>query len=167
MTQQNAALVEQTAAAAAAMKDQACALAHEVDRFRLPQGFETPEASVHEPAIDFDFDKAIEAHRQWKVKLRKAIAEHEKLDSDKICRDDQCPLGQWIHGPGGAQWGSRPTFVDLMTKHAEFHEAAGSVAKRINAGQYAQAEKLIGSGSHFAQISTEVATILTRAKRGL
>ena len=38
MTQQNAALVEQTAAAAAAMKDQAQTLAMEVDRFRLPAG---------------------------------------------------------------------------------------------------------------------------------
>jgi methyl-accepting chemotaxis protein len=37
MTQQNAALVEQTAAAAAAMKDQAHALAEEVGRFRLPE----------------------------------------------------------------------------------------------------------------------------------
>ncbi|HJV50012.1 MAG TPA: methyl-accepting chemotaxis protein, partial [Noviherbaspirillum sp.] len=36
MTQQNAALVEQTAAAAAAMKDQADALAQEVARFKLP-----------------------------------------------------------------------------------------------------------------------------------
>ena len=69
MTQQNAALVEQTAAAAAAMKDQACALAHEVDRFRLPQGFEAPEASVHEPAIDFDFDKAIEGKRRLSTLL--------------------------------------------------------------------------------------------------
>ena len=36
MTQQNAALVEETAAAAAALRDQAVALAHEVDRFKLP-----------------------------------------------------------------------------------------------------------------------------------
>ena len=36
MTQQNAALVEQTAAAAASLKDQAWALAQEVGRFRLP-----------------------------------------------------------------------------------------------------------------------------------
>ena len=36
MTQQNAALVEQTAAAASAMKDQAFALAEEVARFKLP-----------------------------------------------------------------------------------------------------------------------------------
>jgi len=40
MTQQNAALVEQTAAAASAMKQQATALAAEVDRFRMPAGVE-------------------------------------------------------------------------------------------------------------------------------
>lgn len=67
----------------------------------------------------------------------------------------------------GAQWGARPTFVDLLNKHAEFHKAAGDVARRIHAGQLEQAERLIGSGSHFAQVSTEVATLLTRAKRGL
>jgi methyl-accepting chemotaxis protein len=38
MTQQNAALVEQTAAAASALKDQAIGLAGEVDKFRLPVG---------------------------------------------------------------------------------------------------------------------------------
>ena len=38
MTQQNAALVEQTAAAASALKDQALGLATEVARFKLPGG---------------------------------------------------------------------------------------------------------------------------------
>ena len=38
MTQQNAALVEQTAAASSALKDQALGLATEVARFRLPGG---------------------------------------------------------------------------------------------------------------------------------
>jgi methyl-accepting chemotaxis protein len=45
MTQQNAALVEQTAAAAAAMKDQAMVLAGEVARFRMPEG-RVPDATA-------------------------------------------------------------------------------------------------------------------------
>ncbi|MDE1949391.1 MAG: CZB domain-containing protein [Burkholderiales bacterium] len=167
MTQQNAALVEETAAAASAMKSQATALATQVARFRLPEGSQVARESAPGVVVDFDFDQAIEAHRQWKVKLRQAIAEHEKLDADKICRDDQCPLGRWIHGPGGAHWGGRPDFVELTARHARFHEAAGAVARRINQGAFADAERLIGSGSVFAQISTEVATLLTRAKRGL
>jgi len=168
MTQQNAALVEQTAAASAAMKDQAQTLAVEVARFRLPADARpatTPDGPV--AVDDFDFGKAIEAHRAWKVKLRQAIAENTQLDADTICRDDRCPLGQWLHGAGGQRWGNRPSFVDLLHKHAEFHQEAGAVARRINARQYDHAEKLIGSGSRFAQISTEVATLLTRAKRGL
>ena len=167
MTQQNAALVEQTAAAAAAMKDQAEGLAHEVDRFKLPVGLALPPAAVEAPADRFDFDQAIDAHRQWKVRLRQAIAERATLDAATICLDDRCPLGQWLHGSGGRQWGGRPGFVALLEKHAEFHQVAGGVAKRINAGAMDEAERLIGSGSRFAQVSTEVCTLLSRAKRGL
>ena len=98
--------------------------------------------------------------------LRQAIAEHGQLDADTICRDDRCPLGQWLHGQGGQRWGSQPGFVALLEKHAEFHGAAGAVARQINGGAYADAERLIGSGSAFARASNEVATLLMRAKRG-
>ncbi|MCX2861270.1 methyl-accepting chemotaxis protein [Paucibacter sp. PLA-PC-4] len=165
-TQQNAALVEETAAAAASMKQQADELAAEVGRFRLPDGLRLDEAPAAEGA-SFDFDGAINAHRQWKVKLRQAIAEHGKLDAETICRDDRCPLGRWLHGDGGRRWRTRPSFVALVDKHAEFHRTAGEVARRINGGQYEQAERLIGSGSNFARISTEVSTLLTQAKRDL
>jgi len=167
MTQQNAAMVEESAAAASAMKDQAQALAAEVGRFRLPAGADQAADDVTVGVEDFDFEAAIAAHRQWKVKLRQAIAKHEQLEADTICRDDRCPLGRWIHGPGGQRWGSKPTFTELLGKHAEFHRAAGNVARKINSGDYANAERLIGSGSEFALVSTEVATLLTRAKRGL
>jgi len=167
-TQQNAALVEETAAAATAMKSQAQTMSQEVARFVLPKGDSAATSTALAlTQANFDFDKAIEAHRQWKVKLRQAIAEHAQLDADTVCRDDRCPLGQWLHGAGGAQWGSRPLFSHLVQKHAEFHTEAGGVARKINARQYEDAERLIGSGSRFAQVSTEVATLLTQAKRGL
>ncbi|MBL8276800.1 MAG: cache domain-containing protein [Pelomonas sp.] len=165
-TQQNAALVEETAAAAASMKSQADSLVGEVARFALPA--DMPDDDDPQPMrADFDFDAAIGAHRDWKVRLRQAIADHDRLDAETICRDDQCPLGRWLHGDGERRWRGRPTFVALVDKHAQFHQAAGDVARRINGGQYEQAERLIGSGSTFARISTEVATLLTQAKRGL
>ena len=167
MTQQNAAMVEQTAAAANAMQDQARTLQHEVARFRLPAGLVAQRTAKVVSVADFDFDKAIDAHRQWKVKLRQAISERGHLDADTICKDDQCPLGKWIHGPGGKQWSHKPRFAELTERHAEFHREAGSVAKRINAGAFAEAERMIGSGSRFAQVSTEVSTLLTQAKRGI
>ncbi len=167
MTQQNAALVEQTAAATAAMKDQAVFLADQVKHIQMPEAHAAVAPVRATEVADFDFEKAIEAHRQWKVRLRKAISEHAKLDADTICRDDQCPLGKWIHGAGGSRWGAKTSFVNLKGKHASFHEVAGGVARKINAGQYSDADALIGPGSQFARISTEVSTLLTQAKRGL
>jgi methyl-accepting chemotaxis protein len=60
-----------------------------------------------------------------------------------------------------------PPSRTILERHAEFHQVAGYVARQINAGAVDQAERLIGSGSRFAQVSTEVCTLLTRAKRGL
>ncbi|MFZ5520917.1 MAG: hypothetical protein ACOZD0_06905 [Pseudomonadota bacterium] len=71
-----------------------------------------------------------------------------------------------FQGPGGQRWGNRPTFVTLKARHADFHRAAGNVARRINDGRRDEAEQLIGSGSAFSQLSTEVTLLLTRARRG-
>ncbi|MCP5269868.1 MAG: CZB domain-containing protein [Burkholderiaceae bacterium] len=166
-TQSNAALVEQTAAAAAALKEQAQTLSGRVARFKLPEGGQDVAVVEREPQVtDFDFDTAIEAHRHWKVKLRSAIEKREQLDAATICRDDQCPLGRWLHGPGGARWGSKPGFSTLLQAHAGFHQAAGQVAQTINRGAYDQANHLLGSGSKFAQASNETVTAILRAKRG-
>ena len=167
MTQQNAAMVAETAAAAVTMRTQAHNLADELARFKLPEGT-VARAQATARATDpehFDFDSAIEAHRQWKVKLRTAIADRQKLDADAICKDNLCPLGKWIHGPGGARWGSHPIFTDLRSKHAEFHAAAGDAARKINSGGFGDAEELIGSGSPFAHTSNDVTAALTRARR--
>ncbi len=167
-TQANAALVEQTAAAAQALREQAAQLAQRVSRFRLPDGNAPAAAPAAAAAVaDFDLDKAVDAHRAWKVKLRSAIAQREQLDADAICRDDRCPLGQWLHGPGGTRWGARPAFVALLDEHAEFHRAAGEVAATINRGAYDQAERLLGSGSHFAEASNRTVTAILRVKRDL
>ncbi|RVT52881.1 chemotaxis protein [Rubrivivax albus] len=108
----------------------------------------------------------MKAHRNWKVKLRSAIDNREQLDAATICRDHQCPLGRWLHGPGGARWGSSPGFTTLLDAHAGFHRAAGQMAENINRSAYDQANHLLGSGSKFAQASNETVTAILRAKRG-
>jgi len=169
-TQQNAALVEETAAAAGAQRDAAQALADRVARFQLPAAANQAArhdrlALDHMPVADFNFDAAIEAHRAWKVKLRSAIAKHEQLDTDTISRDDCCPLGKWLHGPGGQRYGSKPRFVELVEHHSAFHRSAGEVATAINRGRYEDAERLLNSGSEFARCSTDVSTVLSAIKR--
>lgn len=168
MTQQNAAMVEQTAAAATFMEQQAIQLGEEVSRFSLPPEQKSTELSVNlAEGANFDFNQAIDAHRQWKVKLRTAISKQETLDVNTICRDDCCPLGMWLHGKGGKHWNGQPIFRQLIDKHAQFHKAAGAVAEKINRHLFDDAEKLIGSGSHFANVSSDVSTLLSSAKRAL
>ncbi|MCX8006154.1 MAG: methyl-accepting chemotaxis protein, partial [Burkholderiaceae bacterium] len=167
-TQANAALVEETASAAETLKQQARQLADRVARFRLPEGSVAAAAAVPAAAAPaFDFAKAVEAHRAWKVKLRSAIAKREKLDAATVKRDDCCPLGQWLHGEGGSRWSTRPAFVDLVAKHREFHLAAGEVAETINRGAYEQAERLLGGGSRFAEASNTTVAAIQRAQREL
>jgi len=169
MTQQNAALVEESAAAATAQQASAQALLAQVQRFKLPEAMASATQLAlhagHEPAPDFDFDQAIEAHRAWKVKLRTAIQRKEQLDAATICRDDRCPLGKWLHGAGGRQYGSRPRFVELVDKHRGFHESAGAIAQLINQHRYGEATRLMDSGSAFAENSTAVAMTLSGIKR--
>jgi methyl-accepting chemotaxis protein len=167
-TQLNAAAVAASAAAANSLKQAAFMLSDRVSQFKVSAQLvaTAPVQAVSAPLSGtFDFDAAIEAHRAWKIKLRNAISHHEKLDVGTISRDDCCPLGKWIHGPGGHHYGSKPRFVELQNKHRDFHRAVGTIAQSINDGQHANAEKLLGAGSAFTTISTDIVSVLTRFKR--
>jgi methyl-accepting chemotaxis protein len=163
VTQQNAALVEQTAAAAASVKEHAAQLAEEVARFRMPGGVTSGGLATGEAG--FQFDTAIEAHRAWKAKLLDAIREQGQLDAETLCRDDRCALGQWLHGAGRQGYGRQPRFVALIEQHRRFHLEAGAVARDINAKQYTQAQQRLMTGSAFHQASTEVVAALMEARR--
>ncbi|MFA9219080.1 MAG: CZB domain-containing protein, partial [Sphingomonadaceae bacterium] len=106
----------------------------------------------------------IAAHRKWKITLRKAITEKQTLDAEVICRDDRCALGLWIHGAGGRQWRNKPGFSELVSKHAQFHQSAGTVAKTINAGDYQRALGMIDVDSQFSAISGEVVNVILHVK---
>lgn len=48
-----------------------------------------------------NFDEAIAAHTQWKVRLRTFIdGTGEKLESTTVRLDNPCDVGKWIHGGG-------------------------------------------------------------------
>ena len=165
----NTAVVSASSSAAESLKQAAFALAGKVVDFKLPAEAQARlQAAMAEaadtPAADFDFDAAIEAHQAWKMKLRRALASQEKLDIDSISRDDCCALGKWIHGPGGHHHGHAPRFAELTDKHREFHRAVGTIARKISQGRSEDAERLLGSGSAFTALSTDVVSMLNRFK---
>jgi methyl-accepting chemotaxis protein len=103
-----------------------------------------------------NLDKAIAAHAEWKMKFRSAIARKEKLEVDKICLDNACPLGAWLHGEAKASFGKLASYARCVDKHAAFHREAGKVATAINAGKYAEAESMMANGTSYAAASGDV-----------
>src|SRR5450830_912707 len=157
-TQANAALVEETAAAAGSQRRVAVAMAATVDEFRLPG---------HRAAAlveGVDVDAIIDAHRQWKVKLRQAIEDRSQVDTATLSRDDCCALGKWIYGDG-QRLAERPTFSALVGRHAHFHRVAGQVGELINQRRMREAEDALAPGTAFAQATSEVVSTLSSAKR--
>ncbi len=160
-TQANAALVEETATAAAAQQMAAVRMAAQVDEFRLPPGKAGPQNAVVEGV---DVDAVIDAHRQWKVKLRDAIESRQKVDTGTLSRDDCCVLGKWIYGDGQRLSG-RQTFTELVASHRHFHAVAGEVGELVNRHQYRQAEDALAPGTRFSEATSQVVLALSTAKR--
>ena len=159
-TQANAALVEQTAAAATSQRSAAVRMAAQVDEFRLPGA-----VSSGSQVEGIDVDAMIDAHRQWKVKLRDAIENRARVDAATLSRDDCCALGKWIHGEGRQRLGGRAGFVELLERHKRFHTVAGSVAEQINGRRYRDAEDALAPGTPFAEATSAVVLVLSSAKR--
>ena len=119
------------------------AMAATVDEFRLP-GHRS--AALVEGV---DVDAIIDAHRQWKVKLRTAITKQETLNVATVGADNCCPLGQWLHGEAKSRYSALPAYRECVGKHAAFHREAGNVARAINDRDYDRAGKMLDGVGHF------------------
>jgi len=110
-------------------------------------------------------EEAIQQHAQWKTRLRNAVLKHEPLDAEAIGRADRCVLGRWLHGEGRVRYVSWPEYTIVFECHKAFHAEAGRIARLINAGQYAQAEKALGNGTPYAQAAAAVAASVVHLKK--
>lgn len=111
-----------------------------------------------------DIDSIIDAHRQWKVKLREAIDDGAKVDVKNLSCDDCCALGRWIYSDG-QRFAQRPTFTELVQRHKHFHTVAGQVGTLINEQRMVEAKEALAPGTIFSQATTDVVNSLSSAKR--
>jgi aerotaxis receptor len=171
VTQQNAALVEEAAAAAANLSEQTKRINDAVAVFKVPRA-EGPRG-VHEPTLlassavseaTIDLGSAVKAHADWKLKLRNAATQQDSLDAATISRDNCCVLGKWLHGTGRPGYGHLPQFASLIGAHAEFHRQAGNVANTINDGRFDQALAMISGGTPFNEASSSVVVAIRKLR---
>ncbi|MCC7053211.1 MAG: CZB domain-containing protein [Gemmatimonadaceae bacterium] len=137
---------------------------------RLERGPETRTRAPHGPSEhpgeqSMDLEQAIQAHAQWRMKLRTAIARREPMDVATIGKDNACELGKWLHTGARAACGNCDGFAHLVATHARFHTEAAKVATLINAQRFDEAERQIGADSAFVRASKEVGVAIVRVKQ--
>jgi len=100
------------------------------------------KAAVNEEINIMD---AINAHVRWKIRLDKILngTSEEKLDPQVVCRDDQCILGRWIHGPAEKFFHEDDSLKILRDDHAKFHRLAGRVVELVHANDKIAAEQIL------------------------
>ncbi|MBI2522008.1 MAG: CZB domain-containing protein [Bdellovibrio sp.] len=114
-----------------------------------------------------NFDDAIQAHVNWKMKLQIYLRRPDKsLNPATIEPDCNCDLGKWIHGEGGARYMSDPKFVKLLNDHAKFHKVAAEVVRKADSGQSVSEETALGSKSEFAILSQAIVITLVEMRMG-
>ena len=112
-----------------------------------------------------DFDGAIKAHSEWKMKLSSYIRNPDKsLKSSEVCLDNKCALGQWIYGEG-AKFSHLAEFATLKAEHAKFHKAAGEIITKADSGKNVTEEVALGAKSPFVEASTAVITAIMTIKK--
>ncbi len=112
-----------------------------------------------------NFDEAIASHAQWRTRLRALVNGQGQIDPNQLNRDDECPLGKWIHGEG-ARYAKDPQFARLKAAHAEFHASAGKVAAHAKAGRKTEATAEL-NGRSYAAASMAVVTAISAIRRGV
>lgn len=112
-----------------------------------PAAEDNPEEGV---VAGLDFKSAIDAHMKWKVRLERCIGgeNEENLKVEIVSRDDQCPLGKWIHGVGGGRFGHLREFQEMKMEHSRFHLCAGDVLACCLAGDKEGATDKLRSGDY-------------------
>jgi len=110
---------------------------------------------------EVSLSEAVEAHITWKVRLQSYVdgKSHENLDPAIICRDDQCRLGAWIHGPALNHFREFGPFHQLRADHAQFHCLAADVVNHVQANNREAAEAILKG--EYQQISHKVVMALT------
>jgi len=167
-TQQNAAMVEELAAAANVLESQIDVITDSMRMFRLTAD-DSPisdidavtlrkqaKSNVAHGSHQIDFKEAITRHLQWKTNLRNAALHNEPLDVETIRRDDCCPLGKWLHGDAQGQWRGQPRFVELLDRHKAFHYEAAEVAQVIQSGDSKAGLRMLEAGTRFAEATQAV-----------
>ncbi len=112
----------------------------------------------------FDFNSAISAHIDWKMKLSNYLEKPDRsLDHNKVCLDNACVLGKWIHGDGKSYRSlDQNLFDSVQHSHAQFHKTAGLIIELINQGRIPEAANKLSPTGPYMEISQKTVDLIRK-----
>ncbi|MCP4407160.1 MAG: DUF3365 domain-containing protein [Gammaproteobacteria bacterium] len=165
MTQQNAALVEQAAAASEALTEQAQNM-HELTAFFTvdDQLVQRIKQSGGQARTNIDFGAARSKQLLWKSKIRRFLDGKEGLAQDQAVSHHQCDLGKWIYAQGKKKYGGIPQMQQLESVHKSLHEVIKIIIDLKHSGQGDQAEQ---EYAKISSISRQVVELLNALEKSI
>jgi aerotaxis receptor len=158
ITQQNAAMVEELAAAAHSLNHQVQQVHDTIRVFRLTDKDVTlaevdavalrreVKDGVHNDGL-LDAATILQEHQQYTVDLRNAVMRKIAVEAERFGRTDCCRLGAWMEGSQGQVHAHKPAFRELVRHHNVVHTEAAQVAQVVNQRRYTEAQQLLEAGT--------------------
>jgi methyl-accepting chemotaxis protein len=106
---------------------------------------------------------AIASHVRWKITLLTAARMHEPLSeraTRSIQHPEECSIRQWLFSLHTQHLRRTPEYLAVLDRHTEFHREMQAIARLINTGEFAAAERLLTSHGSFEQASLAVANAI-------
>ena len=176
VTQQNAAMVEQTTASAQSLNQMAEQLAELTRFFTLDENINSINHGNSEKSTRAKSDedlsisqsqkqnlltaikRATGAHGEWKLKLKTAInsgsSEHNSAD---VAKDNLCEFGKWLYGDEIPQNIKQTAdYEKIRNLHQKFHKSASRVLDLALNGHKDEAYKLMEEGGEYHEISNRL-----------
>jgi methyl-accepting chemotaxis protein len=165
VTQENAALVEETAAASNQLSHQADELANMVSLFQLSQAAERQAQQRGASGNSFSdtFMKARSVHIAWKGKIRGFLDGVIDMEMSQAVSHHDCMLGKWLDKEGRAQLQHLPEMRELDQVHEQMHTLIQEIVKMKKGGDEEGAEVRF---DEIDPLSTKVVALLDRLESG-
>jgi hypothetical protein len=122
------------------------------------------------------WNQAIQAHEQWKLKLKNYVEnsatptinsdQRNTMDIDEVSNSHLCELGRWIYSEG-SRHNRLPSFELLCATHEVFHRTAAEVVYYTNAGEKHRALELINPNGRYWQVSAKLVQSLNACRQEL
>ncbi|HHW76344.1 MAG TPA: hypothetical protein GX399_04805, partial [Xanthomonadaceae bacterium] len=169
VTQQNAALVEQTAAASQAMGEQARDLQNLMGFFKLDeQAHVTAPVLPKERSLDdgnaIDFAAARGKHLSWKTRLRRFMNGQESMTESEAVSHRECDLGKWLYATAMKRYGHLAEMRELEKNHAEMHTLIKDIIRWKHDGRV---DKAHASLARVDSLSNQIISLLNAVEQKL